>query len=56
MSVKGGGRGGYACSGTVISPDSISKKYWILNKHASATHDQKFKIKSFPSEDSLFLS
>lgn len=42
MSVKGGGKGGggYACSGTVISPDSISKKYWILNKHASATHDQ----------------
>lgn len=42
MSVKGGwrGGGGYACSGIVISPDSISKKYWILNKHASATHDQ----------------
>lgn len=42
MSVKGGGRGGgmHAVRGTVISPDSISKKYWILNKHASATHDQ----------------
>lgn len=30
MSVKGGGRGGggmHAVRGTVISPDSISKKY-----------------------------
>lgn len=35
----GEGGGGYVCSGIVIFLDSISKKYWILNKYVSVIYD-----------------